>query len=79
MTRIAVQTPAVYDCRARLISIVAGLAVAIPAGLAVTRLVESSLFLTIVVTAVGTGVAGWTYARVARCGARSADNGTCPM
>lgn len=79
MTQTAVRTQAGYDWRACLISVLAGFAVAIPAGLAVTRLVGSSLFLIIVVTAVGTGVTRWTYARVARRGARPVDDGTCPM
>ena len=74
----SVPTRAGYDWRACLISVVVGLAAAIPAGLAVTRLVGSSLFLTLVVTVVGTGVTRWTYARVARRGARPVDDDTCP-
>ena len=68
-----------YDWRACAISVVVGLAMAVASGLAVTRLVGSSLFLTVVVTLVATVVTQWTYARVARRGARSIDDETCPM
>jgi hypothetical protein len=62
-----------YDWRACALSLVAAMAAAVPAGLLVTRLVGSTLFLTVVVTLVGTVVARWTYGRVARPGARPMD------
>ena len=61
-----------------MIALVVGFAVAVPAGLAVTRLVGSMMLLTTVVTLVGTGVSRWTYARVARRGSRPIDDETCP-
>ena len=73
------RTRARYDWRACAISVVAGLAVAVPSGLAVTRLIGSGIFLTVVVTLVGTVVTRWVYARVARRGARTIDDETCPM
>jgi hypothetical protein len=62
-----------YDWRACGASLVAAMAAAVPAGLLVTQVVGSTLFLTVVVTLVGTAVARWTYARVARPGARPMD------
>ena len=59
-----------YDWRACAISVVVGLAVAGSAGLIVSRLIGSNLFLTAIVTLVGTLVSRWTYARTARRGAR---------
>ena len=66
-----------YDWRACAISLVAGFAVAVPAGLAVTRTVGSTMFLVAVVTLVSTAVSRWTYARVARRGARPIEDDTC--
>jgi len=63
-------TRAKYDWKACGISIVAGLAAAVPASLLVTRLADSTLLLTTVMTVVGTVVSHWVYARVARPGAR---------
>jgi hypothetical protein len=54
------------------------LAAAVPAGLAVTRIIGSTMFLVVVVTLVGTGVSRWAYARVARPGSRPIDDETCP-
>ena len=62
-----------------MIALAAGFAVAVPAGLAVTRLVGSTMFLVVVVTLVGTGVSRWTYARVAKRGSRPIDDETCPL
>ena len=59
-----------YDWRACAIALVAGFAVAVPAGLVVTHLIGSAMFLVVIVTLVGTGVSRWTYARVARRGSR---------
>jgi hypothetical protein len=59
-----------YDWKACAISMVAGLAVAAPAGLGVTPVAGSTLLLTAVVTVVGGVVTTWVYARVARPGAR---------
>lgn len=68
-----------YDWTACLISLVVAFAVAVPAALAVTRLVGSTMFLVVVVTLVGTGVSRWTYARVAKRGSRPIDDDeTCP-
>jgi hypothetical protein len=67
-----------YDVKACLIAVVSGLAVAIPAGLVVTRLAGSILLLTAVVTLVGTGVSQWTYARLAKPGSRAIEDETCP-
>jgi ABC-type uncharacterized transport system permease subunit len=67
-----------YDWTACLIALVAGFAVAVPAGLAVTRLMGSMMFLVVVVTLVGTGVSRWTYARVAKRGSRPIDDESCP-
>ena len=61
-----------------MIALAAGFAVAVPAGLAVTRLIGSTMFLVVVVTLVGTGVSRWTYARVAKRGSRPIDDETCP-
>jgi hypothetical protein len=66
-----------YDWRACAFAAVIGLAVAIPVGLAVTSMVNSTLLLTAVVTVVGTGVSRWSYARVARPGSRPIDDETC--
>jgi hypothetical protein len=63
-----------YDWRACAIALVAGFAVAIPAGLAVTRIIGSAMFLVVIVTLVGTGVSRWAYARVARPGSRPIDD-----
>jgi hypothetical protein len=57
---------------------VAGFAVAVPAALAVTRIIGSAMFLVVIVTLVGTGVSRWTYARVAERGSRPIDDETCP-
>ena len=67
-----------YDWPACMIALAAGFAVAVPAGLAVTRLIGSTMFLVVVVTLVGTGVSRWTYARVAKRGSRPIDDETCP-
>jgi hypothetical protein len=66
-----------YDWRACGIALVAGFAVAIPAGLAVIRFVDSSMLLVAVVTTVGTSVSGWAYARAARPGARPIEDEHC--
>jgi hypothetical protein len=63
-----------YDWSACLVAVIVGLAVAIPAGLLVTRIVDSTLLLTAVVTVVDTGVSRWTYARVAKPGSRPIDD-----
>ena len=67
-----------YDWTACLISLAVAFAVAVPAGLAVTRIIGSTMLLTVVVTLVGTGVSRWTYARIARRGSRPIDDETCP-
>ena len=67
-----------YDWRACAIALVAGFAVAVPAGLAVTRIIGSAMFLVVVVTLVGTGVSRWTYARVAKRDSRPIEDETCP-
>ena len=59
-----------YDWKACAIALAAGFAVAVPAGLVVTRIVGSTMFLVVVVTLVGTGVSRWAYARVAKPGSR---------
>ena len=59
-----------YDWKACAIALAAAFAAAVPAGLIVTRIVGSAMFLTVVVTLVGTAVSRWTYARVAKSGAR---------
>jgi len=59
-----------YDWRACALALVAGFAVAVPAGLAVTHLIGSTMFLVVIITLVGTGVSKWTYARVAKRGSR---------
>ena len=66
-----------YDWTACMIALAAGFAVAVPAGLAVTRLIGSTMFLVVVVTLVGTGVSRGTYARVAKRGSRPIDDETC--
>jgi hypothetical protein len=66
-----------YDWGACAIALVAGFAVAVPAGLAVTRIIGSAMFLVVVVTLVGTGVSRWTYARVAKRGARPIEDEDC--
>jgi uncharacterized membrane protein len=66
-----------YDWTACAISVVVGLGVAVAAGLAVTRLIGSSMFLTVIVTLVGTGVSKWTYTRVARRASRPIEDETC--
>lgn len=59
-----------YDWRACAIALVVGFAVAVPAALAVTHLIGSTMFLVVIVTLVGTGVTRWTYARIAKPGSR---------
>jgi FtsH-binding integral membrane protein len=66
-----------YDWKACAIALVAGFAVAVPAALAVTRLIGSAMFLVVIVTLVGTGVSRWTYAHVARPDSRPIDDETC--
>jgi hypothetical protein len=66
-----------YDWPACVIAVVAGMGVAITAGLAVTRIVDSTLLLTTVVTLVGVSVSQWTYSRVARRGSRPIDDENC--
>lgn len=62
-----------------MIALAAGFAVAVPAALVTTRLIGSALFLVTIVTLVGTGVSGWTYARLAKPGSRPIDDDqTCP-
>lgn len=68
-----------YDWRACAIALIAGFAVAVPAGLAVTRIIGSAMFLVVVVTLVGTAVSRWTYARVAKRDARPIEDETCPL
>jgi hypothetical protein len=63
-----------YDWKACMIALAAGFAVAVPAGLGVTRLIGSQMFLVVVVTLVGTSVSRWTYARVAKPGSRPIDD-----
>ena len=66
-----------YDWRACAISLVAGFAVAVPAGLVVTRIIGSAMFLVVIITLVGTGVSRWTYARVAKPDSRPIEDETC--
>ena len=79
--RMSTRTPArkQYDWRACAISLVVAFAVAVPAGLAVTRIVGSTMFLVVVVTLVGTGVSRWTYAQVAKRGSRPIDDESCSL
>lgn len=79
MTQSTTTTRSRYDWSACVVAVIAGLAVAVPAGLLVTRLVGSILLLTVVVTLVGTGVSRWTYARVAKRGSRPIDDESCPV
>lgn len=65
-----------YDWKACAIALVAGFAVAVPAGLAVTRMIGSAMFLVVIVTLVGTGVSRWTYARGAKRDARPLEDET---
>ena len=74
MTESATRARSRYDWSACLLALIAGFAVAVPAGLLVTRIVGSAIFLTVVVTLVGTGVSRWTYARVAKRGSRPIDD-----
>ena len=67
-----------YDWTACRIALAAGFALAVPAGLVVTRLIGSTMLLVAVVTLVGTGVSRWTYAHVAKRGSRPIDDETCP-
>jgi hypothetical protein len=78
LSRVASRTGAQqrYDWKACAIALVAAFAVAVPAGLIVTRIVGSTMFLIVVVTLVGTGVSRWTYARVAKPGSRPIDDET---
>ena len=62
-----------YDWKACAIALTAAFAVAVPAGLAVTRFTGSILLLTAVVTVVGTSVSQWVYERVAKPGSRPID------
>jgi hypothetical protein len=58
------------------------LSIATAAGLLVMRVVNSTLFLTAVVTVVGTSASQWIYGRVARKGARPIDGDCdedCPL
>ena len=66
-----------YDWTACLIALTVGFAVAVPAGLAVTRMIGATMLLTVVVTLVGTGVSRGTYARVAKRGSRPIDDEPC--
>ena len=68
-----------YDWRACVVAATIGLAAAIPAGLAIAWIANSTLLLTAVVTVVGTTVSRSIYARVARPGSRPIDDETCPM
>ena len=68
-----------YDWRACAIALIAGFAVAVPAALAVTRIIGSAMFLVVVVTLVGTGVSRWTYARIAKHDSRPIEDETCPL
>ena len=63
-----------YDWRACAFALVVAFAVAIPAGLAVASLFNSTLLLTAVVTVVGTTVSRWSYARMAKPGSRPIDD-----
>ena len=63
-----------YDWKACIVALVAGFAVAVPAGLAVTRLIGSTMLLVAVITLVGTGASRWTYASVAKRGSRPIDD-----
>lgn len=74
MTPSTAKTRLRYDWSACLVAVTVGLAVAVPAGLLVARIVSSTLLLTAVVTVVGTGVSRWTYARVAKPGSRPIDD-----
>ena len=74
------QTPVArkqWDCKACVISLVVAFAVAVPAGLAATRIADSLGLLTAVITLVGTSVSRWTYARVARRDARPIEDESC--
>ena len=63
-----------FDWKACGICLVAAFAAAIPAGLLVAQLTGSTLWLTAVVTLVGTGVSRLVYARVAKPGSRPLDD-----
>ena len=63
-----------YDWRACAFALVIAFAVAIPAGLAVASLYDSTLLLTAVVTVVGTTVSRMVYARMAKPGSRPVDD-----
>ncbi len=78
MSRQPVVVKRRYDWRACGAALVVGMAVAIPAGLAVASLTNSSLMLTAVVTVVGSAVSPWVYARVAKPGSRPIDDEACP-
>ena len=66
-----------YDWTACLIALVVGFALAVPAGLAATYVMDSSTLLVAVVTLVGTGASRWTYARVAKPGSRPIEDDNC--
>jgi hypothetical protein len=66
-----------YDWKACAVAVVVGLAVAIPAGLAVASVINSTLLLTAVVTVVGPSVSRLIYARLAKPGARPIDDESC--
>jgi hypothetical protein len=76
MAQVASARPG-YDWRACFIAIAVGLSVATAAVLLVTRLVDSALLLTAVVTVTGTSVSTWIYGRVPRKGARPIDKDDC--
>jgi hypothetical protein len=63
-----------YDWKACAFALVIAFAVAIPAGLAVASLYDSTLLLTAVVTVVGTTVSRMVYARMAKPGSRPIDD-----
>jgi hypothetical protein len=63
-----------YDWKACAFALVIAFAVAVPAGLAVASIYESTMLLTAVVTVVGTTVSRLAYARMAKPGARPIDD-----
>ena len=79
MTRDPVGVKRRYDWKACAFAVVVGLGVAVPAGLVVASLANSTLLLTTVVTLVGTGVSRWVYARMSKPGSRPIDDETCSL
>jgi hypothetical protein len=75
--KTTVLVPKRYDWVACGIAAAVALAATVPAALAVTLVADSTLLLSTVATAVGTGVGRWTYARVAKRGSRPIEDESC--